>query len=298
MARWHRRGPYYSDYYFPPSQPRPAEGGIKSRSRKGRFGESWWARRWIEVLEASPIGERLSRGRSYARGGQVTGIEVTTGKITAQVQGSRVKPYVVTIAVKTHTAKQWGRIADTLAADAMLTAKLLAGELPPAVEGVLADAGLPLFPVSAADLGTECSCPDWSNPCKHIAAVFYLLAEEIDRDAFLLLRLRGLSREDLVEMVAGSVGEADDGPAEPVMPPEPLPTDPGAFWGAPPPELDLKVDPATARGPAVLPHRLGPFPFWRGEEPFLEVMDGIYADAASEALELLADPVGEEDHDG
>ncbi len=205
-----------------------------------------------------------------------------------------MKPYVVTIAVKTYTPQQWGRVTDTLAADAMLTAKLLAGELPPAVEGILKDAGLPLFPVTAADLGTECSCPDWSNPCKHIAAVFYLLAEEIDRDAFLLLRLRGLSREDLVEMVAGTVDEPGDSPAELELTLELLPADPASFWAAPAPSLDLAVDPATAHGPAVLPHRLGSFPFWRGDEPFLEVMDQIYADAAGEALELLADPVGEE----
>jgi uncharacterized Zn finger protein len=294
MSRWRRRGPYYSDYDFPPSQPRQAKDGIKSRSRKGHFGESWWAKRWIEVLEASPIGERLARGRKYARGGQVTGIEITTGKITAQVQGSSVKPYAVAIAVKTYTPKQWGRVADDLANDAMLTAKLLAGELPPAVEGLLEGARLPLFPVSADDLETECSCPDWSNPCKHIAAVFYLLAEEIDRDAFLLLRLRGLSREDLVEMVAGVADDTDD-PVEllPALAPEPLPADPATFWGAPPPDLDLTVDPATAQGPAVLPHRLGPFPFWRGDEPFLEVMDEIYAGAASEALEMLAGVVEE-----
>jgi uncharacterized Zn finger protein len=290
MARWRRRGPYFSEHYFPKSQPRQAEGGIKSRSRKGRFGESWWARRWIEVLEASPIGERLARGRSYARRGQVTGIDVVPGRITAQVQGSRAKPYAVTISVKTHTAPQWHRVADTLAADALLTAKLLAGELPPAVEGILKNAGLPLFPVSAADLGTECSCPDWSNPCKHIAAVFYLLAEEIDRDAFLLLRLRGLDRADLITMIAGPA--SDDPVAPPSPTPEPLPADPVAFWGAPPPALTLAVDPTIILAPAVLPHRLGPFPFWRGEVPFLEVMDEIYRDAAREALELMAEGDG------
>lgn len=296
MARWRRREPYWGEYYFPKSTPRKAEGGIKARSRQGRFGESWWARRWIEMLEASKIGERLVRGRSYARGGQVTGIEVVPGKITAQVQGSRAKPYDVTIAVKTHAPEKWRRLADTLAADAILTAKLLAGELPPALEGLLAKTGLVLFPVSATDLEMACSCPDWSNPCKHIAAVFYLLAEEIDRDAFLLLRLRGLSREELIEMVTGMAAVADDDePVEPAAapPPEPLPSDPATFWGAPPPDLDLVVDPAAASGPAVLPHRLGPFPFWRGEQPFLEVMDQIYADAAAEALELFVESTAE-----
>ncbi len=296
MARWRRREPYWGEYYFPKSKPRKTESGIKSRSRKGHFGESWWARRWIEVLEASKIGERLARGRTYARGGQVTGIEVVPGKITAKVQGSRAKPYDVTIAVKTHAPAEWRRLTDALAADAILTAKLLAGELPPAVEGLLATANLALFPVHATDLETTCSCPDWSNPCKHIAAVFYLLAEEIDRDAFLLLRLRGLSRDDLIEMVTGAAGELDDD--EPIAPeqsllPDPLPSDPATFWGAPPPDLGLVVDPAGACGPAILPHRLGPFPFWRGEQPFLETMDQIYAAAAAEALALFVESAGE-----
>ena len=209
------------------------------------------------------------------------------------MQGSRPKPYGVTIAVKTLAARQWGRRRRALAAEAIFAAKLLAGEMPQDIEGV--QGGRPAaLSRSAGDLGTECSCPDWSNPCKHIAAVYYLLGEEFDRDPFLIFRLRGLSREDLVEMVAGTVDEPGGNPAEPEVTLEPLPADPAGFWGAPPPDLDLPVDPATARGPAVLPHRLGPFPFWRGDEPFLEVMDQIYADAAGEALELLADPVGEE----
>src|SRR5438874_11790706 len=98
---------WYRDYY-PRSTPRAAKGGIKAQSKRGGFGESWWARRWIAVLESFDIGARLGRGRSYARGGQVLSIDVGTGTVKAKVQGSRPKPYDVTIEVKTLTPEQWG----------------------------------------------------------------------------------------------------------------------------------------------------------------------------------------------
>src|SRR5215470_20014690 len=98
-----RRGGYYDYYedYFPPrSRPLEAKGGIQARSQRGAFGQSWWAKRWIAVLEGFDIGARLSRGRSYARHGQVVSIEIARGTVTAKVQGSRPTPYKVNIQVR------------------------------------------------------------------------------------------------------------------------------------------------------------------------------------------------------
>jgi len=67
---------------------------------------------------------------------------------------------------------------------------------------------LSLFPQKQRDLKTNCSCPDWSNPCKHIAAVYYLLGEEFDRDPFLIFRLRGIAREDFVKLLSKAGGRA------------------------------------------------------------------------------------------
>src|SRR6516162_6165467 len=97
---------WYRDY-FPPSRPRAAKGGIKAQSNRGQFGATWWAKRWIAVLESFQIGARLGRGRSYARSGQVLNINVDEGEITARVQGSRPKPYDVRIGVKKLTAAEW-----------------------------------------------------------------------------------------------------------------------------------------------------------------------------------------------
>jgi uncharacterized Zn finger protein len=193
MGRWY-------DYpFFKPSIPRETKGGIKSQSKRGTFGETWWARRWIAVLESFNIGARLGRGRSYARRGQVVSIEIEKGMVTAKVQGSRPKPYNIKLQVKTLSTADWQKLAKTLSRKAIFVAKLLAGEMPPDIEKVLQEEGLSLFPERVKDLKTECSCPDWSNPCKHIAAVYYLLGEEFDRDPFLIFKLRGMSREELIE---------------------------------------------------------------------------------------------------
>ena len=108
--------------FFPRSRPRAAKGGIKSQSKRGTFGQTWWAKRWIAVLESFDIGARLGRGRSYARGGQVLSIDVAKGKVKARVQGSRPKPYDVTIQVKTLTVKQWDQLMQTLSRQALFVA--------------------------------------------------------------------------------------------------------------------------------------------------------------------------------
>lgn len=321
MAR--RRGPgsYYDDFHFPPpSVPRKAKGGIKAQSKRGAFGKSWWAQRWVQVLESFHLGARLTRGRTYARQGQVTDIQIDEGTVTAQVQGSRPRPYSVSIEVKTLTAAQWKKVAGRLGKEALYAAKLLAGEIPQDIEVVFGEAGITLFPSRSQDLTTECSCPDWSNPCKHIAAVYYLLGEEFDRDPFLIFRLRGMTREGLVELMGASPALAESGvpetagarkkkqtsgargrkrplpevepAAEPSPPPsEPLPPDPGAFWGSPstPGATGPEAWAAPAReSEAALARRLGGFPFWRGQEGFLEAMDLAYARAARAGVEALA----------
>ena len=196
MGRWRD-----DDFSFPPSIPQSVKGGIKAQSKQGAFGKSWWAKRWIQVLEGFNIGARLSRGRSYARKGQVTAITIDKGQIIGMVQGSRPKPYNVTITVKGISPAGWKKLIKVFSGQALFAAKLLAGQMPQDIEKAFKDVKLSLFPSQLKDLHTDCSCPDWSNPCKHIAAVYYLLGEEFDRDPFLLFKLRGLSREELVRLL-------------------------------------------------------------------------------------------------
>jgi len=182
----------------PPSRPCRVEGGIKARSKRGAIGEQWWSRRFIAVLESYGMSGRLARGRSYARAGQVLDFELSQGKVTARVQGSRVRPYQVRIGILPLTTAQWRTVQERLASQALFRAKLLAGEMPREIEEVFADCGTPLFPHSAGDLDMRCSCPDWEVPCKHLAAVCYVLAEEFDRDPFAMLAWRGRGRDELL----------------------------------------------------------------------------------------------------
>lgn len=180
------------------SRPIPVDGGVKARSKRGAIGEQWWSRRFIAVLESWGMSGRLQRGRNYARRGQVIEFKLTQGKVTARVQGSRPQPYTVSIGVLPLTAAQWRTVQQRLASQALFRAKLLAGEMPAEIEEVFAGCGTPLFPRSPADLDMHCSCPDWEVPCKHLAAVCYVLAEAFDDDPFQMLAWRGKARGELL----------------------------------------------------------------------------------------------------
>jgi len=306
--------------WFPPSVPRSVKGGIKARNQRGAFGESWWGRRWIDTLESFDLGARLERGRHYARAGQVTRIDVQKGQIDARVQGSRRTPYRVKIGLAPLTRATWRRIAKRWTERAAVRAQLLTGQMPSEIEADFAACAAALFPKAGTDLNTECSCPDWSNPCKHIAAVYYLLSEEFDRDPFLIFQLRGLARSELTELLVGSDAEkrrpattnvepalestrkpqrrrgtkaAASEPRSNTVEPA-LPLDPAAFWAVP--VIAHAADSALPQPMAgersihgaLLLRRLGGFPFWRGTHDFMASLDPIYARAAQAALELGA----------
>ena len=283
--------------YFPRSRPKAAKGGIKAQSKRGQFGESWWAKRWIAVLESFNIGARLGRGRSYARSGQVLSIDVEKGIVKAGVQGSRTRPYDVSIHVKSLSDADWKKLVKALSSQAIFAAKLLSGEMPQEIEQVFREAGLSLFPEKSKDLETHCSCPDYSNPCKHIAAVYYLLGEEFDRDPFLVFKLRGMDREELL----GNLGELEkesraDLPAkEPVLPPDPLAANKETYWdgGDLPGDLfgEVRIPPMRA----ALIKRLGKFPFWRAEEALPEVLDHLYPRASQRGMDVYLGNLGKEE---
>lgn len=191
-----------SRWYPPPASPHPVADGLRARSRRGPIAQTWWSERFIEVLESLGVGSRLQRGRAYARKGQVIDLTVAPGSVTAHVQGTRARPYRVRIGVAPFDKTMWATVTEALADDAWYIAKLLAGDMPEDIETVFTSVGLSLFPTTAAELSMDCTCPDWSVPCKHLAAVFYLLAESFDEDPFGILAWRGRDRADLLETLA------------------------------------------------------------------------------------------------
>jgi uncharacterized Zn finger protein len=281
------------------SRPIAVEGGVLARSKRGAIGEQWWSRRFIDVLESWGMSGRLARGRNYARRGQVIGFKLSTGYVTAQVQGSRPKPYVVRIQVLPLTARQWDRVEQALAARAVFRAKLLAGEMPAEIEQIFTDCGTPLFPRSSGDLEMTCSCPDWEVPCKHLAAVCYVLAESFDEDPFAVLAWRGRGREELLaslrRVAAAEPAPADDDAPRPLIEvaDRPLAQCLDDFWSAGLSAVRLRATPAT---PATAPDLL----LRSFEPPAVAVRGQDLADLLAPAYRRLAgaDDVLEGDADG
>lgn len=178
-------------------RPRQAEGGIKARGGRGTIGAEWWSRRFIDVMESFADKNRMGRGRTYARKGQVLELNVRPYEVNARVQGSEEEPYVVTIGINAIPDETWEAIEAEIASRAVFRAKLLSGEMPAEIEDLFAGLGTPLFPSSSDDLHMMCDCLDWGYPCKHVAAVLYVLAEAFDRDPFLILAWNGRTRDQL-----------------------------------------------------------------------------------------------------
>jgi uncharacterized Zn finger protein len=163
------------------------------------FGRTWWGRAWVEALEqrARLDPNRLPRGREYARSGAVGQLTLAPGEARAQVQGRKTEPYQVRIRVRQFTDDEWDRVLVAISARLGHAAAMLDGELPPQIAEDAASAGLDLLP-GGGEVGPRCDCPDEADPCKHSAAACYLVSDALDADPFVLLLLRGRTREQVL----------------------------------------------------------------------------------------------------
>ncbi|GAW91708.1 SWIM zinc finger family protein [Calderihabitans maritimus] len=248
-------------------------GEVFTLASKKEFGSTWWGQRWIKVLESFGWRSRLQRGRTYARAGHVLEINIKPGQVTALVQGRRSRPYRVTIEMKTISDRDWEKVIEALAGRAVFAALLLAGEMPRDIEEAFRQVRLSLFPGAVRDIKTDCSCPDWANPCKHIAAVYYLLGRKFDEDPFLLFLLRGRSKEQLVSALRERRStRAEQEEREEDLSPCGEPTGSvlekqlDRFWDEGEDACGLLFHPVSPEVDAGLLKTLGPPPFWRGRE--------------------------------
>jgi uncharacterized Zn finger protein len=161
--------------------------------------DAWWSRRWLEMLERTGAGfaQRLERGRYFARKGVVQELAVEPGRITARIRDSRTHPFRAEVTVPTFSDEQWERATTELAVELRFTAQLLDGQLPEDVDDALRPAGVSLFP-DVTEVTGSCTCAESRMPCKHLAALHYAFAAELDRDPFLLLQLRGRDRDTVL----------------------------------------------------------------------------------------------------
>jgi uncharacterized Zn finger protein len=266
-----------------------------------QFSRTWWGKRFIEALEKFTDSGRLGRGRAYANNGKVKEHQIKDGKVTAKVRGSinayfgvtKEPTYTVSIEIKTISTADWSKIIAKLGTKASVISKLLLGEVPDNIEAIFAEMNAHLLPYNRQDFKTTCSCPDSSNPCKHIAGVYYLVATQLDQDPFLLFELRGISRSQLQEELAKSTlgkalsaslagGELSIDVKEsyytrPCKIAIDLPTTPRDFWQGKkrlPQTVDLGE---MATIPAVVVKKGGDFPaFWTQDQSFLGVMEELY----------------------
>jgi uncharacterized Zn finger protein len=277
-----------------------------------QFSRTWWGQRFIAALEKIMDSGRLSRGRSYARGGKVKSFGIQDGLISAQVRGS-VNPYfgvykeplyTTTLEFKHISAANWSAAIAYVASKASLISRLMLNEIPDNIDDAFAKLDLHLLPHRKDDFKTNCSCPDWSNPCKHIAGVYYLLAAQLDQDPFLLFELRGLSREALQKELAKSpLGQAlsaelrvEKTVPEPdlsyyttpiTQPPETIASLKDFWQGAK--RLPQTIESVSAAVvPAILVKKQGDFPpFWQKESSFIEVMEELYGRVRGKNTPLL-----------
>lgn len=170
---------------------RPAPKALPGMKKKN-FGETWWGKRFLIWVETLCDSGRLARGRSYARAGLVKKYAISDGCIEASVRGSGV--YSIKISLKELGKQDKSEILKAISNQAVFKAKLFSGDLPQELEKIFLKTGIPLFP-SSKDVKCACSCPDWARPCKHVAAVFYTVADAFDHDPFLILKLRGINSQ-------------------------------------------------------------------------------------------------------
>lgn len=235
--------------------PKKAEGGIKPDSKRGHIGQGWLAREWMEMLEEADPGGEFARGKTYARKGQVLSIMVEMGVVASRVQGSARHPYRTIIQFGLPGVNYWRKFAGMLREQPALAARVLAGEMPEEIGEELSRRGLSLFQPNQK-IRISCNCDRWTAICKHTAAVCHIIAEELDRDPFLYMKIFGIERDELLEMMGSGPGEMRmRHPRGPVL----LPLRTGRTGGPRGPDRrgrrPRRARPRDAAPPAVRPSR-------------------------------------------
>lgn len=261
---------------------------------------TWWGEKFLDVLSTCMDSGRLGRGRAYSGPGRLLRFDIDGHTVKARVRGN-INPYFgvykeprynVTVSLRQFSAKEWKNITNDMSRHAALLSQLLLNEMPTDIERIFSSRNLQLLPGKPSDLVSNCSCPDYASPCKHVAGVYYRIASLLDRDPLLLFQLRGMRFDKLQQILAASdLGQALIDQREtrdfeleyhacryPAPLREPMKdTDLESFWqGAEPlPEVDdLPEDPIAS---AILIRKGGDFPgFWDHGKSFIEMMQPIY----------------------
>ena len=159
---------------------------------------TWWGKAWNGNLgKYADYENRVGRGRSYLRHGAVLDLQISPGRVSSLVQGSRAKPYAVGIEIKPLSRSIWRKIRAACEGQVASLQELLEGRFPKDLMELFTAKGSGLFP-SPKEIVFRCSCPDWAYMCKHVAATLYGIGTRLDEDPGLFFVLRKLKMEDLI----------------------------------------------------------------------------------------------------
>ncbi len=274
-----------------PLSPRRVRKGLKLRAG-GDVVRTWPAQRWLALLARMIDAPRRAAGLEYARSGQTQSMELTAGGVTGRVQGRAVRAYQTRWRIPPITEDRWQQIFEAMAGEAFYAAKLLAREVPDALETLLASLGLPLIPLES-EIAIECTCSA-TAPCKHAATLAYLVAERLDKDPLLAFALRGMPTERVLERLGAARARHTQGDAaahpEPVAPSLVEPVKPldqylGSFWRSGSELAELQRMPPPHHAPHALLRRLGPSAL-RGRFPLVGLLASVYDTVAERAVRL------------
>ena len=196
----------YYDFY---PRRRRAPAAAKGATSKN-YGTTWWGKQWLNALSRIDYSNRLPRGKTYANKGLVQQLKFEQNNITAQVIGSRPRPYKIKITVPEFTGEERKRLFELVTENPLFLSKLLNRELPPELNEACLAANIHIFPSRWADFKGACSCPDWAVPCKHMAAVLYVVANEIDKNPFTVFDLHHFDLVAALQKSGFSQGETED----------------------------------------------------------------------------------------
>lgn len=264
--------------------PIAVEGGIRSQGVLLSTQSAWWSKQWLAVLERSQMGARFGRGRSYALSGQIRSLSIHCGYAEAIIQGMQQEPYCVRITPTPLSSSDAQAIGKRLDQEPIYRSRLLVHDLPFQIEHLFQEYKVSLFPYDLSDLSVNCNCPDWSRPCKHIAAVCIVLAEIFATNPIQFLIFRGLPKALFPKTVTSYTALIT--PTEQKANHLNQPYSQADFWGMPTQEPQLPIQVSETIGITLI-HRLGPLPYWRGNEPFLPAMTMAYQRARDKSLEFL-----------
>jgi len=287
-----------------PDTPRRLKNGIRLRRREGIDQLSWPAEAWATLLMSGVEDAVRTEALDYARAGQTATLQISAAGVEATVQGRAARPYSVRIAPEALSAADWDRVVGIMAREAVYSAKLLAGEMPPLVEQPFVSLGKQLVPTDPASLARTCTC-GLPNPCKHIGCVAALVIERLAGDPLLAFTLRGLDGQRLLERLQEARAIATRGLARAHSTPPAVDTVVEApslersienFW-RPGRQLDDMPSETEPFAPHALLRRLGQSPL-QGKFPLVGLLASIYDSIAARGRELRereAESMGEGD---